>query len=67
MITVNVNNQNHSFDKVLNLLNLLEELGIKNSGIAVALNNHVIPKTLWNSTPVENGSNVLIIQAAQGG
>jgi sulfur carrier protein len=67
MITVNVNNQNHTFNKAVNLLELLDELGIKNSGIAVALNNQVIPKTLWKSTPVDNASNVLIIHAAQGG
>lgn len=67
MITVNVNNQNHSFKEPVRLLELLEQLDIKNSGIAVAIDNQVISKRLWGTTLLDNGNNVLIIQAAQGG
>lgn len=67
MITVNVNNQNHSFREPVKLLELLEQLGIKNSGIAVAIDNEVISIAQWATTPLINGNNVLIIQAAQGG
>ncbi|EKF53948.1 thiamine biosynthesis protein [Galbibacter marinus] len=67
MITVNVNNQNHFFSQPVGLLELLEHLDVENSGIAVAINNQVISKTLWSETVLENGSQVLIIQAAQGG
>ena len=67
MITVNVNNQNHSFRQPIRLLELLEQLQIQHSGIAIAIDNHVISKPLWSETFLENGSQVLIIQAAQGG
>jgi len=67
MITVNVNNQNHSFREPVKLQELLEQLDIQHSGIAVAIDNQVISKTLWPETLLENGSNILIIQAAQGG
>ena len=41
--------------------------GEKNKGIAVALNNVVIPKNLWNETIINENDNILIIKATQGG
>lgn len=67
MITVNVNNQNHSFNEPVKLQELLEQLEVQNSGIAVAVDNLVIPKTFWAETSIQDGSSILIIQAAQGG
>ncbi|WP_346238960.1 sulfur carrier protein ThiS [Niabella insulamsoli] len=39
----------------------------KSKGVAVALNNQVVPKTAWASTPVKAHDVVLIITATQGG
>ena len=67
MITVNVNNQNHSFKEPVKLDELLEQLNIQPLGIAIAINNDIISKPQWEHTLVEEGSNVLVIRATQGG
>ena len=67
MITVNVNNQNYSFKEPVKLHELLEQLNIQSSGIAIAINNEIISKPQWEHTLVEEGSNVLVIRATQGG
>lgn len=36
-------------------------------GIAVAINNKVIPRVLWSQQNFEKGDKVLIIKATQGG
>jgi sulfur carrier protein len=36
-------------------------------GIAVAINNTVIPKSDWNETPLNQNDEILIITAAAGG
>lgn len=38
-----------------------------NNGIAVALNEQVIPKSDWSSTPLKDQDSILIIIASQGG
>lgn len=40
---------------------------LKPKGMAVALNNKVIPRAQWSDTTVENQAHILIIQATQGG
>ena len=67
MITVNVNNQNHTFKEPVMLPKLLEDLGIQHTGIAVAIDDQVISKANWATTLLENGNKVLVIRAAQGG
>ncbi|MFS4431261.1 sulfur carrier protein ThiS [Chryseobacterium sp. S90] len=43
------------------------ELPGKKKGIAVALNNRIIPLTFWAETILSNNDSVLIITATQGG
>lgn len=43
------------------------ELGLKRNGIAVAVNNTVIPKTQYDSYIVQPNDAILIIKATQGG
>ena len=42
-------------------------LGEKTKGIAVAVNQSIIPKQNWESTSLKEKDNVLIIKATQGG
>lgn len=37
------------------------------SGIAVAINNEILPKQSWSSYQVRDNDNILIITATQGG
>ncbi|MCM5662060.1 sulfur carrier protein ThiS [Galbibacter mesophilus] len=66
MTTVNVNNTEHTFEKALNAKELLAHLNISANGVAVALNNSVLPKSKWEE-PLDNNANILIIKATQGG
>ncbi len=50
---------------VQQLLNL--EIPEKQKGIAIAINNTVIPKTEWNNKIISDKDNILIIKATQGG
>ncbi|MFZ4260489.1 sulfur carrier protein ThiS [Sphingobacterium sp. HJSM2_6] len=43
------------------------ETDVSKKGIAVALNYRVIPKNLWDTTPVQENDSILIINATQGG
>lgn len=42
-------------------------LGDKTKGVAVAVNQTIIPKTNWESTSLKEKDSVLIIKATQGG
>ncbi|AZB34490.1 MULTISPECIES: sulfur carrier protein ThiS [Chryseobacterium] len=46
---------------------LAMELPGKKKGIAVALNNRIIPLSAWAETPINNLDSILIITATQGG
>ena len=36
-------------------------------GIALAVNERVIPKTEWKNTPLSEGDRIILIKATQGG
>ncbi|MEZ7498979.1 sulfur carrier protein ThiS [Flavobacterium sp. Arc3] len=64
-----INNQIKQFQAdALSIQNLLDiEFPLKQSGIAVAINNTVIPKSNWNDHPLSQSDEILIISATQGG
>lgn len=50
------------------LAELLESKGLADkTGIAVALDNTVVPRTEWNKTHLEEGARILLIGASYGG
>ncbi|MDQ0592466.1 sulfur carrier protein [Chryseobacterium ginsenosidimutans] len=46
---------------------LAVEIPQKKKGIAVALNNRIIPQSFWAETILNNKDSILIITATQGG
>jgi sulfur carrier protein len=47
---------------------LARELGLSGRrGVAVALNDVVVPHAAWPAQPLADGDRVLVIQATQGG
>lgn len=46
---------------------LLAREGLPSEGIAVAVNNRVVPRGEWGSTPVEEGMKITVIRAVCGG
>jgi sulfur carrier protein len=49
------------------LLQLTEELSLPAQGIAVAVNNRMIPRTEWTDYVLSAGISIVIIKAACGG
>ena len=67
-MTITLNNQITEIEPHSTLASLvLQHVGEKQNGIAVAVNNAVIPKSNWESTTVNNQDEILIIKATQGG
>ena len=64
-----INNQTKQFAAdsltVRALLDL--EIPVKQNGIALAINNTVIPKSNWNFHLIQETDDILIISATQGG
>lgn len=53
--------------KAANLKELAAELNLPEKGIAVAVDNAMVPRTEWESTALSANDNVVIIKAACGG
>jgi len=63
-----VNDQKQTVEADCNLTQLFNHLEIETpGGIAVALNNSVVPRASWDNQRLKNGDNILIIKATQGG
>ncbi len=64
-----INNQTKQFaTDTLTVQALLDlEIPEKQNGIALAINNTVIPKSDWNSHLIQETDDILIISATQGG
>ena len=62
------NNTSHQVDDSTTVSHfILQFLGDKQKGIAVAVNQTIIPKTQWNDVALKQHDNVLVIKATQGG
>ena len=52
----------------LSLMDLLSEIGLESKrGLAVAVNQAVVPSSDWAVTSLSEGDDVFVIQATQGG
>lgn len=65
---IKINNQDFSLEDKSNLVTLVEIQQLKSSkGIAIAVNNKVVPKNNWNTYELKHNDNITIIRATQGG
>jgi sulfur carrier protein len=65
---VNINDKSLEVGDTTTLAQLLDELELNASkGIAVAINDAVVSRTLWPMHRLTQGDHVLVIQATQGG
>jgi len=64
-----INHQIYFFDQELSSLEELVLFKTKGQikGVAVALNQRVIPKSQWSETKLNNQDNILLLTATQGG
>ena len=67
-ITVRVNDEPRTFAAPVTLLDALRELGLaERRGVAIAINDNVVPRAQWPTRGLAEGERVLVIQATQGG
>ncbi len=67
-MTIHVNDRPHTVAENATLAILLGELGFaERKGIAVAINDEVVPRSIWPTRLLAAADKVLVIQATQGG
>jgi len=67
-MNIRVNDQPRDVALGATLLDLLRELALAEcKGVAVAINDTVVPRTTWPKHPLRESDSVLVIQATQGG
>lgn len=65
-LKIKVNNQEVTTEAA-NIQQLAEQLNLPEKGVALAVNNRVIPRANWAVTALEGGENIVVIKAAFGG
>jgi sulfur carrier protein len=67
-MNITVNSKPYKVSDDYNLIKVLEEIRITNQfGVAIAVNNTVIPKIEWEKYQVKDKDSILIINAIFGG
>jgi sulfur carrier protein len=68
MVEVSINQEKFKFPDTGTLADVLPLLQIRQpDGIAIAVNDTVIPKGEWEQTPLHQHDRVFVIRATQGG
>lgn len=63
-----VNGKEFKLETSKTLISFLEQQHLLNTkGIAIAVNNTVVPKNNWNNYELKNNDSITIIRATQGG
>jgi sulfur carrier protein len=65
---IHINDTPRDVPSAATLADLARELGLaERRGVAVAINDAVVPRSVWPARPITDGDRVLVIQATQGG
>jgi len=65
---ITINKQNYQFDENTSLESAIETLKLKETnGIALALNEEIIPRSEWQKTILYHEDKIIIIGAVAGG
>jgi sulfur carrier protein len=65
---ITLNDKKHTVSENISLNEIVfNQLGDKQKGIAVAINDSVIPRSNWETYTIKNNDTILIIKATQGG
>jgi len=62
-----INGHEQDVSENTKLAELVASVSTAPSGIAVALNEEVVPRSSWTSTTLRSGSRVEVLTAVQGG
>ena len=66
-MTVVVNGKPRDVGEGTTLTTLLAGMEIPERGVAVAVDAEVVPRGQWDATVIEDGANVEVVTAIQGG
>jgi sulfur carrier protein len=67
-MNITINAKPYQMEEFSNLVDVLEKAKIINRfGIAIAVNNTVVPKTEWEKFVLKDKDNIIIINAISGG
>ncbi|MBO4955097.1 MAG: sulfur carrier protein ThiS [Muribaculaceae bacterium] len=67
MINITVNNKPHAVADNCSIDRLIETLELNSKGIAIAVNDTVVPRNTYSSHVLCDGDSVIIIKAFYGG
>lgn len=66
-MTILVNNKETELVQGNTIVNLASQLGLPEKGVAIALNNRMIPRAQWAEQTLQTNDSLVIIKAACGG
>lgn len=66
-VSVSVNGESREIAGGLTLDRLVATLTAASAGVAAAVNDLVVPRTQWPTTPLGDGDRVEVLTAVQGG
>ena len=66
-MTILVNNKETELVQGNTIANLARQLGLPEKGVAIALNNRMIPRAQWAEQTLQTNDSLVIIKAACGG
>jgi sulfur carrier protein len=65
---ITFNNRKQELEEQTSVQNALDSwLGDKQQGVAVAVNDTIVPRTQWENYILKPDDNILVIKATQGG
>jgi sulfur carrier protein len=64
---VKVNGECRELPEGVTLAGLLEQWGVPQAGVAVAVDGAVVTRASWPATPLSDGAAVEVLTAVQGG
>lgn len=66
-MNITVNDERYSLDMPVTISQLLIELQQPSMGVALAINDIIIPRENWNTQMINKGDTILLFQAIAGG
>jgi sulfur carrier protein len=66
-VQITVNGEPRQLSDGTSLAELVAAISDRDTGIAVAVNSEVIPRSVWRGTEVADGDRVDVVTAVQGG
>ena len=66
-MNITVNDERYSLDMPVTISQLLIELKQPSIGVALAINDIIIPRENWNTQMINEGDTILLFQASAGG